>query len=261
MYHSKSILSGNFAESTKENPEQTSDMSPNPIKGGPNCAFCQAVALCQPQSISASSSPNRIEAKQRLLKRGQVLFKQGQSQDLLTVVCSGAIKSRMYNRNGEERVLGVTIIGEAVGLDSLSKRKYAYDAVATSDTVVCEIGYKDVQSGTASQAALYKMLMAQMAHNNKILNSVMGRKNAAERLAALMCNLSTRFAASGYSATEFNLGLSRSDIANCLGLAKETISRLLTRFSKDGLLAVNAKRARIINLTALQAVADGAGNY
>lgn len=261
MYHSKSILSENFSASARENLEQKNDLSPNPIKGGSNCAFCQAVALCQPQSISASSPPHRLEAKQRLLKRGQVLFKQGQPQDLLTVVCSGAIKSRMYNRNGEERVLGVTITGEAVGLDSLSKRKYAYDAIATGETVVCEIGYQDVQSGSASQAALYKMLMAQMAHNNKILNSVMGRKNAAERLAALMCNLSARFEASGYSATEFNLGLSRSDIANCLGLAKETISRLLTRFSKDGLLAVNAKRARIINLTALQAVADGAGNY
>jgi len=133
MYHSKSILSENFSTAARENPEQKNEVLTDQIKGGSNCAFCQAVALCQPQSISASSPPNRLEAKQRLLKRGQILFKQGQPQDLLTVVCSGAIKSRMYNRNGEERVLGVTIVGETVGLDSLSKRKYTYDAIATTE--------------------------------------------------------------------------------------------------------------------------------
>lgn len=233
----------------------------NPLKGGSNCHLCQAGDMCLPQSIAAKILPDRIERKQRKLKRGQILFKQGQAQEMLIVVCAGAIKIRQHNRNGEERVLGVSIPGEVVGLDSLYRREYAYDAVATGDAKVCEIRYSDLESNIASQPKLYQLIMTRMKHDNEILNSVMGRKNAAERLAAMMCNLSSRFAARGYSATDFNLGLSRGDLANCLGLAKETISRLLTRFSRDDLMAVNARRARIIDLVALHAIAEGIGDY
>lgn len=233
----------------------------NKIEGGSNCHLCQAGSLCLPLSISTKILPDRIERTQRELKRGQILFKQGQVQDMLIVVCSGAIKSRQHNSNGEERVLGVSIPGEVVGLDSFDRGEYAYDAVATSVTKVCEIRHSDLQSNIASQPKLYQLIMTRMRHDYEVLNSVISRKNAAERLAGLICNLSNRFAATGCSAIDFNLGLSRSELANYLGLANETVSRILTRFSKDGLLAANARRTHIIDLRALKAIAEGTGAY
>jgi len=233
----------------------------NKIEGGSNCHLCQAGDLCLPLSISTKILPDRIKRTQRELKRGQILFKQGQAQDMLTIVCSGVIKSRQFNSNDEERVLGISIPGEVIGLDSFDRRVYAYDAVATSATKVCEIRYSDLQSDTASQPKLYQLIMTRMRHDYEMLNSVISRKNAAERLAGFMCNLSSRFAATGNSATDFNLGLSRSELASYLGLANETVSRLLTRFSRDGLLAANARRTHIIDLDALKAIAEGTGAY
>jgi hemerythrin-like metal-binding protein len=51
--------------------------------------------------------------------------------------------------------------------------------------------------------------------------------------------------------------MSRMDIGNYLGLADETVSRLFTRFQEDGLLAVERRHIRLLDVPRLQAVARG----
>ena len=72
-----------------------------------------------------------------------------------------------------------------------------------------------------------------------------------ERLAAFIHNLSKRYSARGFSAKEFRLTMTRSDIGNYLGLTVETISRLLGRFQKLGVLSVQGKYITINDINAL----------
>ena len=62
---------------------------------------------------------------------------------------------------------------------------------------------------------------------------LLGKRSAEERLAAFLLSLAIRFRQRGFSATDYNLSMSRSDIGNYLGLAVETVSRLFTRFQQD----------------------------
>ena len=71
--------------------------------------------------------------------------------------------------------------------------------------------------------------------------------SAEERIARLLCSLSGRFASRGYSAKEFNLSMSRRDIASHLRLATETISRVLARFQSAGIIRVNRKKVAILD--------------
>ena len=80
---------------------------------------------------------------------------------------------------------------------------------------------------------------------------LLSKKNAEERLAAFIYNLSRRFAQRGFSPREFRLTMTRGDIGNYLGLTVETISRLLGRFQKSGMLAVKGKYITIENGEAL----------
>ena len=57
-----------------------------------------------------------------------------------------------------------------------------------------------------------------------------------------MLDLSRSFSERGDSAREFNMSMSRRDIGNHIGLSFETVSRLMTRFQKDGLIQVNQRR-------------------
>jgi CRP/FNR family transcriptional regulator len=84
---------------------------------------------------------------------------------------------------------------------------------------------------------------------------VLGKKTSEERLSNFLISLSTRFSQRGFSGTEFNLSMSRNDIANYLGLAVETVSRLFTRFQNAGLIEVNRKLITIKNLEGLNELA------
>ncbi len=87
---------------------------------------------------------------------------------------------------------------------------------------------------------------------------LLSKKNAEERLAAFIYNLSRRFAERGFSPREFRLTMTRGDIGNYLGLTVETISRLLGRFQKSGMLGVKGKYITIENGEALAVLAGHA---
>ena len=81
---------------------------------------------------------------------------------------------------------------------------------------------------------------------------LLGSMRAEERLAAFLLNLSQRFAARGYSQTEFHLRMTREEIGSYLGLKLETVSRTLSHFQAQGLIAVQNKHLRILKLDSLR---------
>jgi CRP/FNR family transcriptional regulator len=83
---------------------------------------------------------------------------------------------------------------------------------------------------------------------------LLGGMRAEERLAAFLLNLSQRYAARGYSATEFHLRMTRAEIGHYLGMKLETVSRTLTKFQEQGLITVNNKHVELQNLTRLHQV-------
>ena len=86
---------------------------------------------------------------------------------------------------------------------------------------------------------------------------VLGTMVAEERIATFLLNLSQRFEVRGYSTSEFVLRMTRAEIGSFLGLKLETVSRVLSRFVKEGLLEVDQKRIRIVNAEGLRAIFTG----
>jgi CRP/FNR family transcriptional regulator len=74
-----------------------------------------------------------------------------------------------------------------------------------------------------------------------------GDFSADERMAAFLWSLSRRFAERGFSATRMHLTMTRTDIANYLRLAPETVSRVLRRFQADGLIAVERRELELLD--------------
>ena len=81
---------------------------------------------------------------------------------------------------------------------------------------------------------------------------LLGSMRAEERMAAFLLSLSQRFAARGYSPTEFHLRMTREEVGSYLGLKLETISRVLSRFQEEGLIEVRNKYIKIIKLDNLR---------
>ncbi|MGH8224141.1 MAG: helix-turn-helix domain-containing protein, partial [Woeseiaceae bacterium] len=82
----------------------------------------------------------------------------------------------------------------------------------------------------------------------------LGSMRAEERLATFLINLSKRFLRRGYSASNFHLRMTREEIGSYLGLKLETVSRLFSQFQKDGLIEVQQKHVRIVDIAGLERV-------
>jgi len=81
--------------------------------------------------------------------------------------------------------------------------------------------------------------------------------SAQQKLAAFLVNLSSRYLTRGYSASRFQLRMTREEIGNYLGLAVESVSRLLSNFKKTGVIEVNYRELELLDLPALRAIALG----
>ena len=82
------------------------------------------------------------------------------------------------------------------------------------------------------------LLQALVSGDERAGRAHAGDHGADERVAAFVMELSGRYAGRGFSATRFHLSMSRGDNANCLRLAAETVSRMLTRFRSQGLIQI-----------------------
>ena len=103
----------------------------------------------------------------------------------------------------------------------------------------------------ALQRHLHAVLAREIVRDHGVM-MLLGSMRAEERLAAFLINLSKRFVRRGYSASDFHLRMTRDEIGSYLGLKLETVSRLFSQFQKDGLIAVEQKHVRILDIAGLE---------
>ena len=154
-----------------------------------------------------------------------------------------------------EQITGFHLPGELVGFDAISKNSHRTYAKAMETSSICEIPFEKLETLACKLPSLQHQLLSIMSkeiHHDEEMLSLLGKKSADQKLASLLLGLSARHRERGFSATEFSLSMSRTDIGNYLGLAVETVSRLFTRFHEQGLLETHGKLVTIKDLDALR---------
>jgi CRP/FNR family transcriptional regulator len=198
-----------------------------------------------------------IIKRRRPLKKGEHLFNAGEDFSSIYAIRSGSIKSYVINEEGEEHVIGFKMPGDLVGFNGINGHHYKNSAKALETCSVCEIPFTQLEELGHKIPGLSHHLMEIMSkeiQDEHYKVAMCSKMTAEARLASLVHTLSMRFAERGYSPNEFNLSMSRNDIANMLGMAVETVSRLFTHFQEDGILEVERKHIRILDQNKLHSI-------
>lgn len=228
------------------------------------CSNCNLRELCLPLGLSGADMARveQLVATRRKVRRGDALYRAGDSFDSLYALRLGFLKSTLMSTDGREQVTGFHMAGEIVGLDGIGNQKHHCDAVALEDTEVCVIPYERLEEISTAVPVLHshfhKVMSREIVREHGVM-LLLGSMHAEERLAAFLLNLSQRFEARGYSRTEFVLRMTRAEIGSFLGLKLETVSRALSRFAQDGLIEVNQKHLRILDQDGLRSIMSGHG--
>ena len=217
-----------------------------------HCKDCSLSGMCLPLALHDEELEvlDNIVKRGRPVKKGELLFRQGDVFESIYALRSGAVKTFSLSDNGEEQITGFHLASEL----------YPVSAVALETTSVCEIPFERLDDLTATMPQLRKQVMRLMSReirDDQQMMLLLSKKTADERIATLLINLSARFRARGYSAKSFRLAMSRNDIGNYLGLAVETVSRVFTRFQQQGLIAAEGKQIDILDHIELCALAGG----
>jgi CRP/FNR family transcriptional regulator len=224
------------------------------------CADCTIRQLCLPMGINEADM-QRLESivqRARPHHRGRHIFRLGDRFKSIYAIRSGSVKTYTMTLDGAEQITGFHLPGELIGLDAVSTGRHPCGAKALETTTVCEMPFGQLEELCAEipglQHQLLRLMSKEILADSELL-TLLGKKAADQRLAALLFSLSMRYKQRGFSAKEFNLSMSRNDIADYLGLAVETVSRLFTRFHQEQLIEVQTKRIRILDPDRLQDLA------
>ena len=239
-------------------PEQIIDFSK--IKA--NCSNCNLHELCLPHGLNAEDMKKLDLAvkSSNPIQRGKHIFRADDAFVSIYAVRSGSVKVYILNEMGEEQIIGFYFPGEIFGFDAIEHNKHVCSAVVLETTTFCSIPYDKLHDICIQipdlQNQMFRLLSRELSSESQLLLTI-NKRNAEERIATFLVSLSSRFHKRGYSANEYNLPMSRQEIGNYLGLTIETVSRLFTKFQRNGLVKINRKAIRLEDLPALQSICDG----
>jgi len=225
-----------------------------------HCHDCSISQLCIPYSLNQTEL-DRLDAiieRKKPLQKGEELYCAGDDFKALYAIRSGTIKSYTITEQGDEQITGFHLAGDLIGFDALSSKVHPSFSEALETAMVCEIPYDILDNLSEELVSLRQQIYSLMSTeicNNQGMILLLSKKNAEQRLAAFIYNLSTRFAERGFSPREFRLAMTRGDIGNYLGLTVETISRLLGRFQKIDMIQVQGKYITVVDSVALAQMA------
>jgi CRP/FNR family transcriptional regulator len=205
------------------------------------------------QLLNNQGVSDHLKQSRRINRKGEHLFREGETAEAFFVVRSGTIKSYLLTEDGEEQVLGFYLPGDIFGLDNSESGHRLSSAVALETTSICRFPHAYLSEKTRG-ANLLRITSEQMQRDHNLV-LMLARKDADGRIACFIDDLAARYWSRGYSGSSFLLTMSRQDIGSYLGLAVETVSRTLTRFQECGVLQVNRREVEIIDHETLRQIA------
>ena len=184
----------------------------------------------------------------RKLKRGELLFAAGDENAACATLLKGALKVTSVDESGTERILA--LVHPAGFIGELFAPFAHHDVVALTDSELCVFPRSEMGRAVDLHPQLAQALLRRSQEDllqSRELLALSGRRSASAKVAGMLLGLAEAASDSScHAAREFELPLTRGEIAGMLGLTIETVSRALTRLARDGV--IRRKGARGIEL-------------
>ena len=210
-----------------------------PLPQGHPCQGCEV----RDKAVCGVLDCARLEEFRNLgwtlrLASGQVLFHEGDPATRVFTLTKGTLKLYKLLVDGRRQVTGFLHPGDFLGISI--DDEHAFSAEALEDAQLCwfpRSRFDDfVEDEVTMERELYRMAAHELAAAQQQF-VLLGRKTATERLASFLLMLAKRMELSnGVGAGMIRLPMSRSDIADYLGLTKETVSRVISALKRDRII-------------------------
>jgi len=229
----------------------------------PPHAAHESIVACRANAAQASErhlglfeSIPGADGESLCYKRGDRIEPSGEGGRLrLRIVRSGMVAANAVMRDGRRQIMCFLTPGDVICPFEIKEAECW--AAALTDTEIREIVLPPTGTAGAFDPVLMDLLF-RLSHRllERALRHVvwLGRFDGAERFCAFLLDLARRTATRRGDAWHLSLPMSREDIGDHLGLSPETVSRIITRIKKDGLVRFGSPtRCEIPDIARLEA--------
>ena len=202
----------------------------------------------------------RALGKVRELKADEPLFHQGDEANLVYTVAAGSLRLYRLLFDGRRQITGFALPGEFLGISIDDSHDVTAEALEPI-RILCfpRTRFDDFVAGNPIlKDSLLEVARQELAAAQQQF-IVLGRKTAMERVASFLLYLYARFERiTGHPMDHVALPMSRADIADYLGLTKETVSRVFGQLRNSRIMRLETLTCiQVLDRHALKALADG----
>ena len=221
------------------------------------CSTCAFSRACLDEGMDKSSLKDLHVLVEHVgpFHAGEHIFREGDPFEAIAAVRAGTVKTYVVDRDGREHVLGFHLPGEVIGLNAIDGDHYPCNSVALDTVMLCRFSFPKIAVLATQLPGVQRQLFRLLSRDIGRAALLAGDWSADQRMAAFLVGLSRRLAARGFSPNRFALTMARTDIANYLRLAPETVSRVLKRFQAEGWLRVDRRELQVLSRDALETLA------
>ncbi len=189
-------------------------------------------------------------------KKGEVICKRGGFASHIMFLEKGLAKVYIED-GGNTLVLKILPEKNLLGLASVSDdlKTFEYSVMAYIDSEIRQIS-TEVFKKLLSSNPVFSKEVIDIQNSNSV--QIYGRffclthKQSYGRLADILLCLSERV----FKTDEFDLPLSRKDLAELSGLSSETVIRMLRIFRQEKLISIDGKRFRLLDLDRMKHISE-----
>ncbi|HUN41345.1 MAG TPA: helix-turn-helix domain-containing protein [Acetobacteraceae bacterium] len=188
------------------------------------------------------------------VQRDHEIHGQGDTTEYCWRILSGCVRTVKLMEDGRRQVAEFLFPGDLLGLDDLGTHDFAAEAV--TDVTLRRYPRRMVESLADSHTALARRLRAMALSNLRNAHDrmvMLGRKTAVEKVASFVLEMQRRAATPGRGVVD--VPMSRTDVADHLGLTVETVCRILAHLKREGTVKLHRTGVEVMDPAALRAAA------
>ncbi|MFB0613897.1 Crp/Fnr family transcriptional regulator [Aurantiacibacter poecillastricola] len=224
-----------------------------------NNAFAKRLSFTSPLDDDDADVIDNLCSRDRRVAAKRYILRDGDQMLRFPIMLEGWAACYQIMRNGSRQITGLLLPGDALYFDSYPDCPAIEEIVALCPSVVAFASHEEMDRAIQSRPTIGRA----MRNYGRIKNAVMatwivnvGRRDALERMAHLICEAFARLAMIGeVDGNSFHFPLTQDDFADVLGLTPVHVNRKLQQLRHEGLIHLRSKEMTIIDRYALQQVA------
>ncbi len=198
--------------------------------------------------------------KTKNYRKNEPVFTDGTKPNGVYYLNEGKIKKYKVDNDGREQIIYIYSSGEFFGYSAILSNESYGDTTSTLENSVISFISKDSFLDILSQSSvLSRLLLKSLSHEFSVmanLIAVLSHRTVRERVALSLLILHDKYKSNDAPDQNVFISLSRVDLANMVGTARETLARIINDFKQEKLIRSEGRKIQIINFKRLIHIAN-----